>query len=157
MTKPSNAKSATGSELVRELALVLRETDLTEIAYEVGDLRVRLSRGGTVIAAAPQVMSPQAMSITAAPSPAPSAPADLSKHPGAVKAPMVGVAYMGAEPGAAPFVSIGDTVREGDTLLLIEAMKTFNAVRAPRAGKVTRILVNDGSPIEYGEPLLLLE
>lgn len=150
-------KSSSDSKLARELAHLLRETDLTEIEYQTETMRIRLARAGAVVSVAPQAVAAPAP-VSAAPSAAlPGEPADFSKHPGAVKAPMVGIAYMGAEPGATPFVTIGDTVREGDTLLLIEAMKTFNAVRAQRAGKVVRILVNDGSPVEYGEPLLLLE
>ena len=147
-------KTTTDGKLVRELAFLLREKDLTEIEYESDDVRIRVSRTGTVIAAAAAAPAPAPTPAAAA---APAVAIDFAKHPGAVKAPMVGVVYLGAEPGATPFVAIGDSVREGDTLVLIEAMKTFNAVRAPRSGKVTRILVNDGSPVEYGEPMLLLE
>lgn len=145
--------------LVRELAKILDETSLTEIEFESGTQRVRVSRApGPVMAT---VQAPAAM--MAAPLPAAAALAshaqasEFAAHPAAIKSPMVGVVYLGAEPGAAPFVKPGDNVAEGDTLVLIEAMKTFNPVRATRSGRVTRVFVNDGSPVEYGEPLLLLE
>lgn len=135
-------------ELVRKLAALLDETGLTELEYASGEQKIRVSRGGGVAAVAP------------APAPAPPSDADGAESnnvPGAVTAPMVGTVYLSAEPGAPPFVKIGDTVTEGQTLLLIEAMKTFNPVRAPRAGRVSRFLVSDGSPVEYGEGMVVLE
>ncbi len=145
--------------LVRELATILNDTGLTEIEIEHGDLRLRIARTLTV-AAAPAMQAhlvhappPQ---LTHAPAP-PAATADPAKHPGMVPSPMVGTAYLSAEPGTAPFVKIGDTVTEGQTVLVVEAMKTFNPIPAPRAGKVVAILVTDAQPVEYGEPLLILE
>jgi acetyl-CoA carboxylase biotin carboxyl carrier protein len=147
-------------ELVRDLASILNDTGLTEIEVEHGELRLRLARTVTV-AAAPaasvHVAAPAAIAPVAAAAPAPAASADPAKHPGAVPSPMVGTAYLAAEPGAAPFVKVGDTVTAGQTLMVVEAMKTFNPIPAPRAGKVTAILVNDAQPVEFGEPLLILE
>lgn len=146
------AKTPIDSELVRALAGLLDETNLTEIEYDIGTLRIRVARQ------APPAIGYAAAAPMAAQAPAGAqAAADLSAHPGAVPSPMVGVVYLAQEPGAAPFVSVGDTVSEGQTLLLIEAMKTFNPIRAPRGGKVTRILVSDGHPVEFGEPLVIIE
>lgn len=143
------------SDLVRHLATVLDETNLTEIEYESGGLRIRVARGGSGIAvgayAPPPAAAPAAVAAAAEP-----ASVDPAHHPGAVKSPMVGVAYLLPEPGAPPFIKVGDQVAEGQTLLLVEAMKTFNPVKAPRAGKVTQILVETGAPVEYGEPLVIL-
>ena len=140
------------SDLVRKLAELLEETGLSEIEYASGDLRVRVARNAVTAVAAPVVAVPRA-------DPVPGAPASHEEplHPGAVTAPMVGTVYLSPEPGAEPFVRVGSTVVEGETLLLLEAMKTFNEVRAPRAGKVVRPLVADGTPVEYGEPLVILE
>jgi len=144
------------SDLVRSLAALLDETNLTEIEYDTGSLRVRLARQGTVVHAA---LPPAAAVAAAQPvsQPANVARDDAAGHPGAVTSPMVGIAYMAPEPGSPKFVEIGSTVSEGQTLMLIEAMKTFNAIRAPRGGKVTRILVGDSQPVEFGEPLLIIE
>ena len=157
--KPTNVDPG----LVRELAAILNDTGLSEIEVEHGELRLRLARTLTVAApAAPaatyvQAAAPIAAAVAApAPAAAPAA-ADLSKHPGAVPSPMVGTAYLSAEPGAAPFIKIGDTVTQGQTIMVVEAMKTFNPIPAPRAGKVTAILVTDAQPVEYGEPLVILE
>jgi len=146
---------------IRELAQILRETDLTEIELVDGEARLRVVRQSIVAApppAATQVTAaaPAAapMTVTSAPAAAEAADAD---HPGAVTSPMVGVAYLSPEPGAPPFVSVGAKVTQGQTLLLIEAMKTFNQIKAPRAGTVTRILVESGMPVEYGEPLMIIE
>ena len=143
---------------IRELAEILRETDLTEIELVESDSRIRVARQVTVQAvatvAAPQVAAPM---VAAAPLPSAIAPEAEGPHPGAVTSPMVGVAYLAPEPGAAPFITLGARVAQGQTLLLIEAMKTFNQIRAPKAGTVTRILVEAGSPVEYGEPLLVIE
>lgn len=144
---------------IRELAQILRETDLTEIELVDKDARLRVVRQAVIAApAATQVTvtaPPAAASVVAAPvAVVESADAD---HPGAVTSPMVGVAYMSPEPGAAPFVTVGSKVAQGQTLLLIEAMKTYNQIKATRAGTVTRILVESGTPVEYGEPLMIVE
>jgi acetyl-CoA carboxylase biotin carboxyl carrier protein len=143
---------------IRELARILRETDLTEIELVEADSRIRVARQISVQAVAqvaPGVA--QAAAPAAAPAAMP-APAEAEgPHPGTVTSPMVGVAYLAPEPGAPPFITVGARVAQGQTLLLIEAMKTFNQIRAPKAGTVTRILVESGSPVEYGEPLLVIE
>jgi acetyl-CoA carboxylase biotin carboxyl carrier protein len=136
-------------DLVRKLAALLDDTGLTEIEYAKGEESIRVSRGATAAPSGAAVIS--ATAVAAAPSGA------TGSHPGAVTAPMVGTVYLAPEPGSAPFVSLGDMVIEGQTLLLIEAMKTYNPVRATRAGKVVRILVMDTAPVEYGEELIILE
>lgn len=144
---------------IRELAKILRETDLTEIELVESDSRIRVARQITVQAVA-QVAAPPAApaaAVAAAPLPAATATESEGPHPGTVTSPMVGVAYLAPEPGATPFITIGARVAQGQTLLLIEAMKTFNQIRAPKAGTVTRILIESGSPVEYGEPLLVIE
>jgi acetyl-CoA carboxylase biotin carboxyl carrier protein len=150
-----SAMTQIDNELVRQLAGVLNETGLTEIEYEQGGLRIRVARQltGVVSAAAPVYMPSGGGEAPAAGG----KPADPASHPGTVKSPMVGVAYLLPEPGAAPFIKVGDTVAEGQTLALIEAMKTFNPVKAPRSGKIVKILVESGSPVEYGEPLVIIE
>ena len=152
------------AEAIRILANILTDTGLTEIEITEKDSRVRVARAPAQIVAqtayAQTAYAPApAAGAAAAPAAAPvaAAPADLSAHPGAVKSPMVGVAYLSAEPGAAPFVVPGQVVTEGQTLLLIEAMKTYNQIKAPKAGTVSRVLVNSGSPVEYGEVLILLD
>lgn len=148
------AKTPFDSELVRSLAALLDETHLSEIELEVEGMRVRVARqityGAALPAAAPAAAAPAAPIATAA-------PADPSSHPGALKSPMVGVAYLAQEPGSSNFVSIGESVSEGQTLLLIEAMKTYNPIRAQKSGKVTAILVENGQPVEYGETLAIIE
>jgi len=147
-------------EAIRRLADILRETDLTEIELSEKDARIRVARVVTVAPAyypQPQAPAPAAAPLVVA---APAAPANDAldrKHPGLVTSPMVGVAYLAPEPGAAPFVNVGSKVTAGQTLLLIEAMKTFNQIKATRAGTVTRLLVEAGTPVEYGEPLVLVE
>jgi acetyl-CoA carboxylase biotin carboxyl carrier protein len=142
---------------IRELAKILRETDLTEIELVEADARIRVARQISVHAVA-HVAAPAAAPMAAAAPAAPAAaPEAEGPHPGTVTSPMVGVAYLAPEPGAAPFVTLGARVAQGQTLLLIEAMKTFNQIRAPRAGTVTRILIESGSPVEFGEPLLVIE
>ena len=143
--------------LIRDLANILNETDLTEIEVEQDDLRIRVSRAGT-----PQyVQAPiAAPALSAAPVAAPAAaaaPADARNNKNAVTAPMVGTAYLSPAPGARPFIEVGASVKEGQTILIIEAMKTMNQIPAPRSGKVTEILVSDASPVEYGEPLVIIE
>ena len=153
-------------EAIRALAQILRDTDLTEIELVEKDSRIRVAREPA--AAAPIATWPAGMMQATPAMPAAGPPAATivnaeatevpdAKHPGLVASPMVGVAYLAPEPGAAPFVAVGSTVAQGQTLLLIEAMKTFNQIRAPRAGTVTRILVESGTPVEYGEPLLIVE
>ena len=147
------------AEAIRVLANILTDTGLTEIEISEKDSRVRVVRAPAQIVAQTAYAPAPAAGAPAAPAAAPAAaaPADLSAHPGAVKSPMVGVAYLSAEPGAAPFVVPGQAVTEGQTLLLIEAMKTYNQIKAPKAGMVSRVLVNSGSPVEYGEVLILLD
>jgi acetyl-CoA carboxylase biotin carboxyl carrier protein len=158
--KTSDSKTATKPtderELIRELAGLLDETNLTEIEVEREGLRVRVVRGGGVVAASAQYAA--APVAVAAPTAAASgAGGDLSRHPGAVPSPMVGTAYIAPEPGARPFVDVGSRVSAGETLLIIEAMKTMNQIPSPRAGVVTQILFEDGQPVEFGEPLMIIE
>jgi|SRR6185312_9925939 len=141
-------------ELVRELSRLLEENHLTEIEVQRGDQRVRVSRGGGGYVAAPAAHH-HAPNPAAAPATA--KPVDAAKHPGAVTSPMVGTAYRSPEPGAKPFVDVGTKVSAGQTILIIEAMKTMNAIPAPRAGTVTQIVVDDGQPVEFGEPLVIIE
>ncbi|HZT51489.1 MAG TPA: acetyl-CoA carboxylase biotin carboxyl carrier protein subunit [Stellaceae bacterium] len=139
-------------DLVRALAALLHETGLREIDYAEGDRRIRVVRDTPEAAGAVRIAaSPAAAPAQAAPS------AAAAEHPGAVKAPMVGTAYLAPQPGAPPFVTPGETVREGQVLMLIEAMKVMNQIPAPRAGRVVEILVADGAPVEYGQALLILE
>ncbi|MBR0855306.1 MULTISPECIES: acetyl-CoA carboxylase biotin carboxyl carrier protein [Bradyrhizobium] len=148
--------SSEDSALVRELALLLDETSLTEIEIERAGLRLRVARNISVAATMPMPVAAAPVALPAAAAPA-SAAADLSKHPGAVTSPMVGTAYWAPEPGAKPFIEVGNKVSVGQTLLIIEAMKTMNQIPSPRAGTVTQILVEDGQPVEYGEPLVIIE
>jgi len=141
-------------EALRALAELIKTTGLSEIELAEGDRKLRLAR--LIAPVELPVVAPAAYTPPpAAPEPAPKT--DPAKHPGVVKSPMVGVAYLSAEPGAAPYVSVGQTVDAGATLLLIEAMKTFNQIKAPRAGTVKQILVHAGAPVEYDEPLLIIE
>jgi acetyl-CoA carboxylase biotin carboxyl carrier protein len=142
------------SALIRELALLLDETSLTEIEIERAGLRVRVARNITVSASMPAGFQPALVAGAAA---VPAAGADLAKHPGVVPSPMVGTAYWSPEPGAKPFIEVGSKVSAGQTLLIIEAMKTMNQIPSPRAGTVTQILVEDGQPVEFGEPLVIIE
>ncbi|MBF0166389.1 MAG: acetyl-CoA carboxylase biotin carboxyl carrier protein [Alphaproteobacteria bacterium] len=138
------------SDLVRTLADLLNETGLSEIEYDTGSLRLRVARQMSTVVHASSSHAPAAMA--AAP-----AVADAALHPGAVTSPMVGVAYLTPEPSAPNFIKVGDRVTEGQTLLLIEAMKTFNPIRAPKGGVVAQILVGNGQPVEFGEPLVVIE
>lgn len=153
---------------IQALAELLNKNELTELSVkrEYGDddsLEVRVIKQAnivTVAAAAPAPAyhaAPAAAPAAAAPAAAPAAPEDPAQHPGAVTSPMVGTCYLAAEPGATPFVTVGATVTEGQTVLIIEAMKTMNHIPAPKAGTVKRILVEDGTPVEYGAPLLIIE
>jgi acetyl-CoA carboxylase biotin carboxyl carrier protein len=145
------------ADAIRALADILLDTGLTEIEIAEGDSRIRVVRAALPVqaAVAAPVASMPAPATAAAPSPA--EPADISNHPGAVKSPMVGVAYLSPEPAAPAFVTVGQTVTAGQTLLLIEAMKTFNQIKAPRAGTVSRILCSAGVPVEYGEVLMVID
>jgi acetyl-CoA carboxylase biotin carboxyl carrier protein len=147
----SDEKPAIDSDLIRELAKLLEETGLTEIEIERGGFRVRVGRGATAAAPATAAI-PQPVAAAAKP-----AGSDPAKHPGVVTSPMVGTAYIGPEPGAMPFVDVGSKVVAGDTLLIVEAMKTMNQIPAPRSGTVTQILIEDGQPVEFGEPLMIIE
>jgi acetyl-CoA carboxylase biotin carboxyl carrier protein len=140
-------------ELIHELTKLLDETGLTEIEIEQDGQRVRVARGATAAPAyaAARELPPQPVGESTG------APLDFSKHPGVVISPMVGTAYIAAEPGAKPFIEIGSKVKIGDTLLIVEAMKTMNQIPAPRAGTVIQILFEDGQPVEFGEPLVIIE
>jgi acetyl-CoA carboxylase biotin carboxyl carrier protein len=142
-------KIAVDPALVAELTRLLEENKLTELEVQRGDQRVRVARSASGAPAAATHSAALAAPAAAAP--------DHAVHPGAVKSPMVGTVYVAPEPGAKPFVEEGQEVREGQTLLVVEAMKTMNAIPAPRAGRVTRILIEDAQPVEYGEPLLIIE
>jgi acetyl-CoA carboxylase biotin carboxyl carrier protein len=149
--------SSDDSALIRELATLLDETSLTEIEIERAGLRVRVARNVSIATSVPTaaqaITSPSASS-----SPAPAdLMSDLAKHPGVVPSPMVGTAYWASEPGAKPFIEVGAKVSVGQTLLIIEAMKTMNQIPSPREGTVTQILVEDGQPVEFGEPLVIIE
>ncbi|WP_420961792.1 acetyl-CoA carboxylase biotin carboxyl carrier protein [Brucella sp. IR073] len=155
----ANRSAGIDKEIIRDLAEILNQTDLTDIEIEQGDLRIRVSRQVTINATVPQ----QAPVYAAAPAPVAAAPvaveapkpADASKN--AVPSPMVGTAYLAPAPGAKPFIEVGQKVKEGQTLMIIEAMKTMNQIPSPRAGTVTAILVDDAQPVEYGEPLVVVE
>jgi acetyl-CoA carboxylase biotin carboxyl carrier protein len=154
--KPAGSSTAKAPEVdhdvIRELAKLLDETGLTEIEYERDGISIRVARHGT----APAVRGRSTEAPLCAPSAA--APAsDPMQHPGLVASPMVGTAYLGPAPGARPFVEVGSAVKAGETLIIIEAMKTMNQIPAPRSGTVLQILVEDGQPVEYGEPLLVIE
>ncbi|WP_425099688.1 acetyl-CoA carboxylase biotin carboxyl carrier protein [Tropicibacter sp. S64] len=162
----SNKNHEADVAFIKALADVLRDNDLTELQVkreygEADSLNVRVSR---VQPQAPVAPAPMQYAVPASPAAAPAAaaptveiPEDPAAHPGAVTSPMVGTVYMQAEPGAPAFISVGTAVKEGDTLLIVEAMKTMNHIPAPRAGTVKRILVEDGAPVEYGSPLVILE
>ena len=155
-------KPADERELIRDLALLLDETNLTEIEIERAGLRLRVARNISITAAAPVAYQPAPVAAAAAAAApvaaaAAAAGADVSKHPGMVPSPMVGTAYLASEPGAKPFVEVGSKVKVGDTLIIIEAMKTMNQIPSTRAGTVTQILVEDGQPVEFGEPLVIIE
>ncbi len=152
-------KLAPDPDLIRSLARLLDETGLSEIEYAAGDQRVRVSRQVAGVAApAPQ---PAVAQPAAAPAPGTNGAghpgANGHEHPGTLKAPLVGIAYLAAEPGQPPYVRVGDTIAEGQTLMIIEAMKVMNQIRAPRAGKVSRVYVHDAEPVEYGTALMLIE
>ncbi|MGE0409109.1 MAG: acetyl-CoA carboxylase biotin carboxyl carrier protein [Amphiplicatus sp.] len=151
MTEKKNGSKEIDAGAIRELAAILHETGLTEIEIERAGVRLKVSRATLAAAAA------QAPAQPAAASEAPPAPAAAEKHPGAVPSPMVGTAYLAPSPGAEPFVKKGDKVSAGQTLMIIEAMKTMNPIAAPRAGAIAEILVNDAEPVEFGEILAIIE
>jgi acetyl-CoA carboxylase biotin carboxyl carrier protein len=163
--KDQGAKAASAEgQLIRELAELLNDTGLSEIEIEKSGLKIRVAKELHVTGTMPMRYAPAAHAPAHAPAaggadakPGPAAPADPAKHPGAVKSPMVGTAYRSPEPGAAMFCEVGSKVNQGDTLLIIEAMKTMNQIPAPRSGTVTAILFENAQPVEYGEPLIVIE
>jgi acetyl-CoA carboxylase biotin carboxyl carrier protein len=156
--KPSEKNGRFDTGLIRELAAILREADLGEIEIEQGGMRIKVVKPEAKTVHVAQAYAPAPAAAGAAPAAAaPATKASLRDHPGAVKSPMVGTIYLQAEEGAPKFVKVGDTVNAGQTLVLIEAMKTFNPVTAPRGGKVTQILVENQQPVEFGEPLVIIE
>jgi len=159
MADDENRNFSFDEELVRRLSQMLKETDLSEIEVETGGHRIRVARQLTVQASAPAAPAQPAGTggeAASAPKPGPEATAE-QVPPGAVTSPMVGTVYAGPDPNSPPYVRVGDKVSEGDTLLIIEAMKVMNPMPAPRAGTVTQILISDGQPVEFGEPLLVVE
>lgn len=152
--KPKDAPATDDSTLIRELALLLDETNLTEIEIERAGLRVRVARNVSIAASVP---ASYAVAPVAAAAPLETVAIDLAKHPGVVPSPMVGTVYWAPEPGAKPFIEVGQRVSAGETLFIVEAMKTMNQIPSPRAGTVTQILVEDGQPVEFGEPLVVIE
>jgi acetyl-CoA carboxylase biotin carboxyl carrier protein len=143
-------------DLVRKLAGLLDETGLTEIEFAEGEKRIRVTKGGTAPAfytQAPVGTAPAAPAATTSPP----AALGVSSHPGALTSPMVGTAYLSSEPGGSPFVRVGDTVKAGQTVLIIEAMKVMNPIKAPKAGTIAEVLVGDAQPVEFGEVLMIIE
>ncbi len=149
------AETPIDKDAIRELAELLDETGLMEIEVEQQGLRVRVSRGGQAAPAVSMPVSAPAQPAAAASEAEPAASAEA--HPGAVRSPMVGTAYLAPAPGAANFISVGQEVKQGQTLMIVEAMKTMNQIPSPRAGKVSQILVEDGQPVEFDEPLAIIE
>ncbi|MCY0094689.1 acetyl-CoA carboxylase biotin carboxyl carrier protein [Hoeflea ulvae] len=157
----ASRKPSIDQDLIRDLANILNETDLTEIEIEQDDLRVRVSRAGTpqmihAPVAQQQAPAPVAQQAPAAPS-AETVAAAATKTANTITAPMVGTVYMSPAPGSKPFVEVGQTVKEGQTILIIEAMKTMNQIPSPRSGKVVNIMVADGDPVEFAEPMIEIE
>ena len=152
-------KSGIDQALIRDLANILNDTDLTEIEVEQEDLRIRVSRAGNVQYVQAPIAGQAAFAAPVAAAPvAAAAPAGKTRNPdNLVSAPMVGTAYLAAAPGSPAFIQVGSVVKEGQTLLIIEAMKTMNQIPSPRAGTVTQMLVEDGQPVEFGEPLVIIE
>ena len=152
-------KSAIDTDLIRELAEMLNDTDLNEIEVMEGELSIRLARGGGVFASAPVAPAPVAAPVAAAPAaPAAAAPTEAAAESGtSVTSPMVGTAYYSPAPGADPFVTVGQKIKAGQTIMIVEAMKTMNQIPATQAGTVVKICVEDGQPVEFGEPLIIIE
>ena len=165
MTTQKGASDPIDPKLVRKLADILRETELTEIEIEQGDLKIRVARQLTAAPAVSYVAAPAAAtapSPLSIPAPSPTSEAAAAAAPAgppkdAIKSPMVGTVYMAPQPGAAAFIKVGDKVKQGQTLLIIEAMKTMNPIPSPREGVVAQILVSDSQPVEFGEPLVVFE
>jgi len=151
------SKESVDRDLIRDLADLLKNTDLTEIEVETDEVKIRVARQVSVAQVTVAAPAPVAAAPVAAPVAVAAAPAEAASSANAVPSPMVGTAYLAAEPGAAQFVTVGATVKEGQTILIIEAMKTMNQIPAPRSGTVTQILIEDGQPVEFGEPLLVIE
>lgn len=154
--KDKKADSRIDQQMIRELADLLNETGLTEIEWSEGPLKVRVTKGGAPIYAAAPMAAAAAAAAVAATGGAPAAGDDAS-HPGALKSPMVGTVYTAPEPGAAAFVKVGDSVTAGQTVLIVEAMKTMNPITASKGGRVARILIENQQPVEFGQPLLIIE
>lgn len=156
MTKENNGFD---KNLIRELALLLDETNLSEIELEQKDFRIRVARQLRIEASVPTYAAPAPVAAAAAVAPAAAVVevADPARHPGVVPSPMVGTAYLSPEPGARPYIEVGDRVNEGQTVLIVEAMKTMNQIPAPRSGVLKQVLVKDAQPVEYGEPLFIIE
>ena len=150
-------KPTVDKELIRDLATLMDETGLTEIELGDGPTRLRVARGGVSMMAAPAAPIAAAPAIPVLGTSEPAASGDLSGLPGAINSPMVGTVYLAPEPGLPAFVKVGDTVTAGQTLLIIEAMKTMNPIPAPINGKVSQILIGDGTPVEFGETLIVIE
>jgi acetyl-CoA carboxylase biotin carboxyl carrier protein len=162
MTKESKEKGGLEQALIRELAELLNQTGLSEIEIARDGLKIRVARHAAPISVAHHTSAPaQLQAATGRGSEAASTPVktgpDPASHPGCVKSPMVGTAYLAPEPGAAPFVEVGTRIAQGQTLLIIEAMKTMNHIPAPKAGEVKEVLVENGQPVEFGEPLVIIE
>ena len=168
-TPKSNSPTPLDSTTVKQLADILNETNLTEIEYELGDAKIRVARQVQHVQSVQHVQAAPAQSgaMPSAPMPAnaaqdipashDTAPADISKHPGLVKSPMVGNAYLSPAPGADPFIAEGDSVKAGDSILIIEAMKVMNQIKAHKDGVIKQIMVTDGDPVEFDEPLVIIE
>jgi len=160
MASTPKKTASTDTKLVRELAKILNDTGLTEIEMEKGSLKIRVAKGGGQIVQAMAAPAPIAAAPASAPASqpvaAPTTKADASAHPGAAKSPMVGTVYTRPSPGSGSFVKVGDKVKEGDTIVLIEAMKTFNPITATNSGKIEEILVEDAQPVEFGEVLFII-
>ena len=166
MTKNNRDKDV---QFIEALAVLLREHDLNEVEVnrefgQYDSLTVRVARGGQIVAAAPTISNPtlaapvqEGTSVSVSNQTSDTVVDDPANHPGAVTSPMVGTVYMQAEPGAPPFISVGASISEGDTLLIVEAMKTMNQIPAPKSGIVKRILVEDGAAVEFGAPLAIIE
>ena len=153
----SRTKSGIDPEIIRELANLLTETDLTEIEVQQADLRIRVARQINVTATVPLAQPVMAAAAPVVVAPVAPVAADPAAHPGVLKSPMVGTAYLGAAPGAKPFIEIGSKVNQGDRVMIVEAMKTFNDIVAQKSGTVTALLIEDKQPVEYGQPLMIIE
>ena len=159
-TASKAAAKSSGVTLVQDLADILDQSGLVELEYETDDVSIRLSRAARVaapVAAAPVAAAPSAAPAAASAPVVEDAPVDAANHPGAVTSPMVGTAYLAPEPGASNFINEGDQVKEGQTLVIIEAMKVMNPITAPKAGVVKKIIVGNAQPVEYGEALVIVE